>query len=222
MSLVNSPLLNFQQIVADNQIARYQAGEVSFEKLDVDYMARKLGRQGYLALMELKEEMSDKNQARYISNLYPRPKYNRYSNKKGDDLITYQDFMDKSIFWPNKEAFSESLTERVFDGLSKFQKRKHRNADFYFLSVDLNQDGENEFVVLDEYRNYRTAKFWFRCELASTNSCQGWRSNTISLSNRKIDGGSLQTLLEQGEVRTSAPKWQDLHIGELKLKVSGF
>jgi hypothetical protein len=59
--LINSPIASFQKLSTQNQIERLHAGIVNPDSLDVNYFRFSLGRQGYLALEEVKEEYGTDN-----------------------------------------------------------------------------------------------------------------------------------------------------------------
>ena len=71
MILVNTPLLDFRKLSLNSQMNRLATGELTFEKLDVYYISRNLGRPGYLALEELKSNNDSEFKAR-VSNAYYR------------------------------------------------------------------------------------------------------------------------------------------------------
>lgn len=219
MLLLNSPLLNFQSIVTDDQMERYRAGEITADELDVDYMARSLGRQGYIALVEIQEELQgvDNERAKYISQLFPRNGYYGIGYNEKTNEYTYELFLNDITYWPNKSEFDASFVKFIYEDMTKHSTYGLLNSSFYFIATDMNKDGKLEYLVIKESNNYRTGRLW-QLLPASNTSDMHWLSTSLDMSNY-ISGDFLQKELEAGNIKVVEPKWQELHIGNAKILI---
>ena len=107
MLLVNSPVLNFQRVSTESQIARLNEGDVSIEEFDYYYFSSNLGRQGYLAMQKLQAQIQSTHpeQAMIIERMYVNPDNPEFEALAEQTSIT--EFVTHSTFWPGQQVFSD-------------------------------------------------------------------------------------------------------------------
>lgn len=206
MLLVNSPLLNFQSLSASSQIARLHNGAVSYDKFDYQYFDYSLGRQGYLALQELKKELKDKAPEKIviIDRMYVND-----TNKKEPESI--EDFNKYVHFWPNKEQIPNGLVKAVYDDETDNEWFNYRSNYYYFIAQDLNEDSNVEYVVIKE-GNYSTSAYLWK------KKTEQWKSTYMQTNNPK-NNKLIKDLLLNNKVEIVQPKYNNLKIGDLTFRV---
>ncbi len=212
MLLVNSPLLNFQAISTASHLAKLTNNEIDIEDLDLDYFRQELGRHGYLALQDLKQDIASQYPEKvvYIDRMYAQPNYR--SRTAQPEEINEIEFEQLITYWPNKTEFPNALTTAVFKKVTKHQWNSVKSNNYYLLTIDLNQDEINEFIVITEGNNSTSANLWYA-------DGEGWKARYMTTSNPN-DEHFLKALIEQQNIKTIEPKWQDLSIGGLTLRVA--
>jgi hypothetical protein len=208
MLLVNSPLLNFQSISASSQLSRLDSGDTNIDTFDYQYFGSSLGRQGYLKLQDLKKglEATHPKTVILIDRMYTNTEY------KPQEKISAVEFEKLVTFWPNKTDFPTDLIETIFDKETENTWSQYKKNNYYFLSVDLNNDGEEEFVIIIEDNNSTTGQLWQLEE-------NKWESTYMNLENPDKNR-YLKEMIINNDIKTKESKWQDLQIGKLIFKVS--
>jgi hypothetical protein len=208
MLLVNSPLLNFQAISASSQLKRLHNGNTSYETFDYNYFDRSLGRQGYLALQELKKELKGVAPEKIV--IIERMYVNHQNIKK--ESLTLDDFNKFVNYWPSQHEFPEALIKAVYDKTAKNQWSSYRENSYYFIAQDLNEDGKPDYVVIEENNYSTSAKRWF---------IQGekWQSKYMQTSNPNENKLIKESLLNN-KVEVIQPKWNNLKVGDLTFSAS--
>ena len=209
MLLVNSPLLNFQRIASDSQIARLNDGKVTLEEFDYNYFTSNLGRQGYLAMQDLKAQIKNSHpeQVAIIERMYVNPDFETVK-----ELETLSGFIEHSVFWPQQEAFPDELIKATFDTLHFSNWAPLNSHSFYFIAIDLNNDNLPEYVFIDETNHFTEAKLWFE----NDGEWQQKYMNTDNPAQIKL----LKTLLEAGKVEVEKPRYNHLKVGDVVFKVA--
>ncbi|MBU2882777.1 DUF4153 domain-containing protein [Psychrosphaera sp. B3R10] len=194
--LVNSPLLNFKAISSDSQMARYYSGEVLLKDLDIRYFSRSLGRPGYLAMQQLKTEITQSDpeiavvidkQYRYIKKRVSKDNRNKVGEAEPEVEIVY---------WPNKDAFNPDLLayinnkDNYFNGWTNVE---------YRISIDLDQDGTPEMLTIGDQNGYYRGKIW-------TNTEKGWENRIIRID--VPDNKDLAYSLQNLEIQLSESKYK--------------
>ncbi len=206
MLLVNTPILNFQSISANNQLARLHDGDISVEDFDYAYFKSMLGRQGYLGLQDLKEKLQDvsPDSVAIIDRLYAK-------NQDAGNIDSRSEFEEMLTYWPNKDSFSEDLITVLFEEETQHPWLNFREFSYYLLAQDLNDDGVAEFIVIKESNYSFTAKMWLK-------NNNGWHS--IHMATRYPDNhSSIKSRIELGDVQAVQPNWNLLKVGDLELQV---
>lgn len=209
MLLVNSPILNFQRIASDSQIARLNDGKVTLKEFDYNYFASNLGRQGYLAMQDLKAQIKNSHpeQVAIIERMYVNPDFETVK-----ELETLSEFIAHSVFWPQQEAFPDDLIESIFDTVHFSNWAPLSSHSFYFIAIDLNNDEKLEYVFIDETNHFTEAKLWFE----RNGEWQQKYMNTDNPAQIKL----LKTLLEAGKVEVEKPSYNHLKVGDVVFKVT--
>lgn len=206
MLLVNSPLLNFQSISATSQLSRLHKGEVTHEDFDYKYFDRSLGRQGYLILHELKNELKESNPEKvaFIDRMYIN-----HENIEKDDL-SIEDFNTFVTYWPSKNEFPVDLIAAVYSDKTKSDWTTYRGSNYYFIAQDLNDDNKLDYIVIEESNYSTSAELWFL-------ETEKWTSEYMQTSNPN-DNKLLKDYLLNNKISVEKPKWKNLKVGDLTFR----
>ncbi|MBA6231774.1 MULTISPECIES: DUF4153 domain-containing protein [unclassified Colwellia] len=208
MLLVNSPLLNFQSISASSQLSRLHDSEITYDEFDYQYFDRSLGRQGYIELQKLKTELKDSapEKIAIIDRMYVN-----HQNIAKDEL-SLEDFLQFVNYWPSKNEFPENLIEAVYSEETKNEWTTYRGNNYYFIAKDLNEDGELDYIVIEENNHSTSADLWFLKD-------EQWKSKYMQTSNPN-DNRLIKDYLLNNEVEAVKPKWKNLKVGDLTFRTS--
>ncbi|TLU66782.1 DUF4153 domain-containing protein [Thalassotalea litorea] len=209
MLLVNSPLLNFQQISTQSQLKRVADNVIDIDQLDTYYFKWSLARQGYIGLQELKDAINDEQFSLKIDRLYA-PK------RDAQQQVSQQEFFRYVDYWPEQHTFPEELK------LALFEKENNRwfrpgQQGYYLLAIDLNKDGLAEYISVKESTQFTDMNIWRLDEQGKWQNKYLYRNNPASLRGNKTD---IQSLLQANKVQAVEPKWQDLLIGDIRIQIS--
>ena len=196
MVLVNTPAMDFKKMALGSQLAAWERGEVSDEDLDVSYIARHLGRHGYLALMELKEqgpaELATRIEEAYKSWPF-RPRAHRLTP---DDLKV----------WHTERPAPEKLVQAIIkeSGIT-------RALPVHLVPVELDDQAPTEWFVIYEYTDKGDDKqsVWYREE----GEWKRWKRRidvTYRLSDFRGEGGWEEFLQDPTSIRALPPKWKNI------------
>ena len=203
MLLVNSPLLNFQSVAVQSQLARLESGEIKAKEIDYQYFANHLGRQGYLALQELKT--SHPEQAAEIDRLYQR------RLPSAERAKSLEDFKQYVTFWPSEDSFDKELIQHIYDRETDANWKNYRGNNYYFIAIDLNEDALPEMIVLTENNSHTSGAYWFKEE-------GKWTSRYADVINPEHNQ-FIKELVESNQISATQPQWKDLKIGDLVIKI---
>lgn len=206
MLLVNSPILNFQSISANSQIARLEVGKVNYDDFDYSYFGRSLGRQGYLKMQELKEKL--KNSAPDKVAIIDRMYVNSEIVEGGNSFTEFEQLL---TFWPSPKSVPSALIQALYKDETQEQWSTYYGNNYYLLAEDLNGDEIPEFIVITENNYHTSAKLWFEDQ-------GNWQSIYMSTHNPD-DIRYIKSLIENSEVKVVKPEWKDLKIGNLEFRV---
>ena len=206
MLLVNSPLLNFQGISASSQLARLHDGKVSYQAFDYAYFDYSLGRQGYLTLQTLKEELKDiaPDKIAIIDRMY----VNRKGLEKEEKSI--DKFRQLIHFWPSESDFPDDLINSVYKNITQYDWSTYNGKAYYFIAKDLNDDGELNYVVIEENNYSTSAQIW----LLKGNT---WTQNYMQVDNPN-NNKFIEDLILNNQIEVIQPTWKTLKIGDLTFK----
>lgn len=209
MLLVNSPLLNFQSIASDSQIARLNDGKVTLKEFNYDYFASNLGRQGYLAMQDLKAQIQESHpeQAAIIDRMYVNTDF-----KTAEKSTTLSEFIAHSVFWPEQEVFSDELIEAVFNSMHFSNWAPLHSHSFYFVAIDLNNDEQLDYVFIDETNDFTNAKLW-------SHNGSKWQQYYMTTDNPDQIKW-LQSLINANDISVEQPQYNHLRVGDAVFKVT--
>ena len=212
MLLVNTPLLNLQAISANNLIDRYVAtthvNEFQWTELDIRYFESYLGRQGYLALQALKNDIKDTDPTLLarIEQAY-QPKVTK------DDTFTQVDFEQNLTLWPNADAIPQTLINALFKEETKNEWHNAYANQYFLLAIDLNNDGLPELISITQTDYSAFAEMW-----QQNPADNKWSSTSMHSSQLQRDI-PIGRLVQQNAIQVTQPQWHDLHIGPLTFQV---
>jgi len=207
MLAVNSPLLNFQSLSTNSQIARLDADKVTIEKFDYYYFEYSLGRQGYLAMQLLKQKIETSHPEQYaiIDRMYVNNEFALTLEH------TVGDFIERSVFWPSQALIPQGLIEAVFSEQHFYDRNSLKEHTYYFIGMDLNKDDELDFIVIDESNENISAYFWLF-------DMGKWRSRYMNVENPE-EIRFLKNMIDNNELSLVEPEYSNLKIGDVVFKV---
>ena len=207
MLAVNSPLLNFQSLSTNSQIARLDAGKVTIEKFDYYYFEYSLGRQGYLAMQLLKQKIETSHPEQYaiIDRMYVNNEYALTLEH------TVDDFIERSVFWPSQTLIPQDLIEVVFSEQHFYERNSLKEHTYYFIGMDLNKDKVLDFIVVDENNENIAAYFWLF-------DMGKWRSKYMDVENPE-EIRYLKNMIDSNELSLVESEYSNLKIGDVVFKV---
>ena len=207
MLAVNSPLLNFQSLSTNSQIARLDADKVTIEKFDYYYFEYSLGRQGYLAMQLLKQKIETSHPEQYaiIDRMYVNNEFALTLEH------TVDDFIERSVFWPSQALIPQGLIEAVFSEQHFYDRNSLKEHTYYFIGMDLNKDDELDFIVIDESNENIAAYFWLF-------DMGKWRSRYMNVENPE-EIRYLKSMIDNNELSLVVPEYSNLKIGDVVFKV---
>lgn len=207
MLAVNSPLLNFQSLSTNSQIARLDADKVTIEKFDYYYFEHSLGRQGYLAMQLLKQKIETSYPEQYaiIDRMYVNNEFALTLEH------TVDDFIERSVFWPSQVLIPQGLIEAVFSEQHFYDRNSLKEHTYYFIGMDLNKDDELDFIVIDESNENISAYFWLF-------DMGKWRSKYMNVENPE-EIRYLKSMIDNNELSLVGPEYSNLKIGDVVFKV---
>ncbi|MBB1328994.1 DUF4153 domain-containing protein [Pseudoalteromonas sp. SR43-7] len=207
MLAVNSPLLNFQSLSTNSQIARLDANKVTIEKFDYYYFEHSLGRQGYLAMQLLKQKIETSHPEQYaiIDRMYVNNEFALTLEH------TVDDFIERSVFWPSQALIPQGLIEAVFSEQHFYDRNSLKEHTYYFIGMDLNKDDALDFIVIDESNENISAYFWLF-------DMGKWRSKYMNVENPE-EIRYLKSMIDNNELSLVEPEYSNLKIGDVVFKV---
>ena len=200
MLLVNSPLLDFRSISLTSQLARVEAGEIELREFDFYFAKHQLARPGYLEMQSLIDrfEDSDPELAQIIREPFPRMA----------EETQFNEMWGRMVNRPEPFAAPPGLREAI---RRSGPGRPESHDDFVLIRVDLDADGEPEYVLLALERDYDRVNAW-RYSRASG----AWNSQSLYLRYDFSEDVDLAETLRHGEIELVTPRFQQLKIGELQ------
>jgi hypothetical protein len=206
--LVNSPMLNFNAISSNSQMARYYSGEVALEDLDINYFINTLGQPGYLAMQQLKVEIAQSH-PEIVASIDKQYSYVKKRNQGPNKMS--EDPAEKKVmitYWPDKETFNAEL---IIHLNKKDQYHYGRPNDEYRLAVDIDQDGTLEMLTVIDQSGYFNGWFWTKTE-------DGWDKRNIRISVPK--NKDLKYSLQNSKMHLVEPKYKIINFDGIHINVN--
>ncbi|MEX1033822.1 MAG: DUF4153 domain-containing protein [Cellvibrionaceae bacterium] len=201
MLLINSPLLDFRKISVSSQMNRLASGEMEPDDIDLYYFRRNLARPGYEALQELKPRIAETHPeiAEQIDNWYTSQSPQRQDFGR--------EYLLESLELYGGTSIPESLEDALYDFADQNRWRLSGPGDLLLLQVDMDGNGQDDYVLIESQSGYRYATLFYR-------AVDGWHfSNMTPSFSPSLTGDSLQESLEKGRWQTIDPRWRKLDIG---------
>lgn len=206
MLIVNSPIMDFRKIVVTDQLKRLNTGKTTIEKFDVKYFRYKLARPGYLALQALKTEFAISNPevTIRINSLYKDP-----DNKSSD---TSQEEFFKAVHIIGEEIIPEDLSVAIYKAVLADAWRMQNTRNYYLLPLDLNKDGQLDYVLVQETKPFSYINLFYKED-------EAWKKTTMNnLAYPKQEDNLIESI-KKGNFELVQPKWQQLKIGDYYMQV---
>ncbi len=190
--LVNTPLADLRQWTVDHQLARWQQGEIAAADLDIDYFYYDLARPGFLALQQLQTQIDDSDPALALA-IHQRIRGESSSEPERQLVVS-------AI--KGAEQAPETLQRQLQQDFSRSGLR-HSAHQWWLKSVDANDDGVQEYVLIENHQHYQELKLYYLEQ-------EQWRSQRLQYLNGPED---VRDVTPQDEAITVEPPWLDIQIG---------
>jgi hypothetical protein len=213
MLLANSPVLDFRRISLSSQLARVESGDIVAGALDFDYFDRNLARPGYLALTDPERGAPDLDPAKQRAIAAAA----RVASASESGALR-EDY--RTRFWSaltyRPESFDVPPELRALIEQSIFDTA----ASSVLIRVDLNDDGQQEFVLVHQSENYVAASYFHR-------AAGEWQRQEMEVSlpgaATELTSGATDltpgaTDLVSGPIELKDPDFRNLEIGGVLLQ----
>lgn len=206
MILVNSPVLDFRKITVASQLSLLEQGRITLSALDINYFRNQLARPGYHLLQDLVKKQG-KDHPEFVSRVN-----NHYSGGKEEEQLETRAQFVASLKIKANSVPPDALLTLIHNASRKQHKR---DSDVRYLTeVDLNSDNVMEYLFAEGDDHWTTVKVYYY-----ENNQWNFSDVTIQGSyDRYIDRKLINTLQDTG-VEVISPKWSDLKIGDMVLRV---
>ncbi len=198
--LLNTPLLNPQSIVVNNQFERLKNNKVSIDDFDFNAIQRHLGRQGYLAVQENKSQLIA-DHPRLAAKLE-----HMYDLEQELKVLTRAEFAQNIHFLSKQEIFPAELINELY---RKYQDNDYpfdREKTLYLSAIELNNTQGLEYVCLTDNGQTISAYIWL---YKDSNWTFQWMNGAIS--NKNVE---LREHLHKANITTRPTRWKQLVIGD--------
>lgn len=210
MLLANTPLLDFRKISLASQLGRVEAGEIELREFDFHYAWRVLARPAYLKMQALiaENEAEDPQLAEIIEQA------SRDEALSAPAAVPWQRMAYRPAPFELPPAVRSSLESRFAEGVDDGLLSFFHYGDPVLLRLDLNRDGAPEYVYLssDPSDDYLFG-------LCLYQDGEDWRSLPMVLGQPIPKNADLAHILKNAEIGVADRTFQDLQIGELRLRV---
>jgi len=206
MFVVNSPLLDFRKISVSSQLSRLDSGKISLSDLDYQYFRRDLVKPGYLALENLKKNVSETHPEIVvrINSLYAKVEF--------DGIGSSEELFLSAINTMGLEIPS-GLGNAIYGLMSNSPWRISQNIGYYLFSVDLNSDSKLEYVLAEESNNLNQLTMFYMKN-------GEWESRSLNMISVDRDLSEVViNAVKNKEYLTREAKWNDIEIGGVLFRV---
>jgi len=206
MFIVNSPLMDFRKISVSSQLSRLDSGKISLSEFDYQYFRRNLVKPGYLALKELKENVSKTHPEIVvrINALYAKVEF--------DGVGSSEELFLSAINTMGLEIPS-GLGNAIYGLMSKSPWRISNNIDYYLFSVDLNSDSKPEYILAEESNNLNQLTMFYMKN-------GEWKSRSLNMV--FVDRNLSEVVIDavkKKEYQAREAQWNDIEIGGVLFRV---
>ncbi|GGO74247.1 DUF4153 domain-containing protein [Bowmanella pacifica] len=204
MLLVNSPLLNFMQISANSQMARLSQDKLAADEVDIHYFHSQLAGPGYRALQKIRAD---------YGQTYPELSMRidaLYQKNEEMDLAAFQVQLAKVIEGA-ESTWPDGLLAAITQHLHEQPWRLAQNQGYYLKAVDLNSDGQQDFLLMEESIHQPEFSLYYLTD-------DGWQVKSLHLRIAPdTDLKALTAAIKSSDFAVVLPKWQQIRVKGLTL-----
>ena len=225
--LLLSPLADARKIAVHSQMARLLNHTTAADKIDYTYLRWQAGRYGTEALEKLAAGIDHKDKeiiaAKATQTLAQKQ---RYGNETGADALTADQIRQRLRVLPEGEKLSDALVKDMQKAAdpathsTNWQEKRCLATDVECLvwMIDLNSDGLKEAVVIIVKPEWQSGTAIFYEQTAEDHFKYGGTLN-LARGTDKEQRAKYLADIERGDVKTVAPRFNDLVIGGRRIKV---
>jgi hypothetical protein len=220
--LLLSPIADARRIAVHSQILRLLSGKVEPEKIDYAYMRWQAGRYGQDALQTLSNGINHKDRDIIASKAKQTlAQKQRYEANNGAESLTLEQMRKRLRVIPQGENLDDSLIKVMQSGTQWLESRcTATDVQCLVWMVDLNNDGLKEAVaIILEKQGVPSGNAIFYNHLSKDQYRYGGWVN-FGYGNDQKFREKLITDIEQGKVKTIAPKFNDIEIEGKRISVT--
>ena len=207
---INSPVLDLRKLTVQDQVARLSSGDITLEEIDIQYFERHLAKPGYDAIQQWKSDYKTTNPS-FVVRLNRPYMSNEPLNSEDDKLLVLS-----NIECLNGCNAPTELLDQIYTDRSQNRWGLMNNKHMYLLEADPNDDGEMEYLLIQESINgFRSFYLYARVQ-------QAWQSLTIQTLHPDENQPEVPLIESLGDlsIEYKTPKYKQMHIGEWTIDVS--
>ena len=207
---INSPVLDLRKLTVQDQVARLSSGDITLEEIDIQYFERHLSKPGYDVIQQWKSDYKTTN-PNFVVRLNRLYMSNEPLNSEDDKLLVLS-----NIECLNGCNAPTELLDQIYTDRSQNRWGLMNNKHMYLLEADPNEDGEMEYLLIQESINgFRSFYLYARVQ-------QAWQSLTIQTLHPDENQPEVPLIESLGDlsIEYKTPKYKQMHIGEWTIDVS--
>lgn len=207
---INSPVLDLRKLTVQDQVARLSSGDITLEEIDIQYFERHLAKPGYDVIQQWKSDYKTTN-PNFVVRLNRLYMSNEPLNNEDDKTLVLS-----SIECLNGCNAPTELLDQIYTDRSQNRWGLMNNKHMYLLEADPNDDGEMEYLLIQESINgFRSFYLYARVQ-------QSWQSLTIQTLHPEENQPEVPLIESLGDlsIEYKTPKYKQMHIGEWTIDVS--
>ncbi|SHG90643.1 protein of unknown function [Marisediminitalea aggregata] len=207
---INSPALDLRKLTVQDQVARLSSGDITLEEIDIQYFERHLAKPGYDVIQQWKSDYKTTN-PNFVVRLNRLYMSNELLNSEDDKLLVLS-----NIECLNGCNAPTELLDQIYTDRSQNRWCLMNNKHMYLLEADPNEDGEMEYLLIQENINgFRSFYLYARVQ-------QAWQSLTIQTLHPAENQPEVPLIESLGDlsIEYKTPKYKQMHIGEWTIDVS--
>ena len=207
---INSPVLDLRKLTVQDQVARLSSGNITLEEIDIQYFERHLAKPGYDVIQQWKSDYKTTN-PNFVVRLNRLYMSNEPLNSEDDKLLVLS-----NIECLNGCNAPTELLDQIYTDRSQNRWGLMNNKHMYLLEADPNDDGEMEYLLIQESINgFRSFYLYARVQ-------QSWQSLTIQTLHPDENQPEVPLIESLGDlsIEYKTPKYKQMHIGEWTIDVS--
>jgi len=207
---INSPALDLRKLTVQDQVARLSSGDITLEEIDIQYFERHLAKPGYDVIQQWKSDYKTTN-PNFVVRLNRLYMSNELLNSEDDKLLVLS-----NIECLNGCNAPTELLDQIYTDRSQNRWGLMNNKHMYLLEADPNEDGEMEYLLIQENINgFRSFYLYARVQ-------QAWQSLTIQTLHPDENQPEVPLIESLGDlsIEYKTPKYKQMHIGEWTIDVS--